>query len=48
MDLGRDQEKDVNQIKRTVNTNPCLAHNAKDKENLLTTDASKNGLGITL
>ena len=27
---------------------PCLAHYAKDKENILTTDASTTGLGITL
>ena len=28
--------------------NPCLGHYSKDKENLVTTDASKTGLGITL
>ena len=27
---------------------PCLAHYAKDKENIVTTDASTTGLGITL
>ena len=27
---------------------PCLAHYAKDKENIVTTDASSTGLGITL
>ena len=27
---------------------PCLAHHAKDTENIVTTDASKTGLGITL
>ena len=27
---------------------PCLAHYAKDKCNMVTTDASKTGLGITL
>ena len=27
---------------------PCLAHFAKDKENIVTTDASTTGLGITL
>ena len=27
---------------------PCLAHYAKDKDNMVTTDASKTGLGITL
>ena len=27
---------------------PCLAHYAKDKENIVTTDASTIGLGITL
>ena len=27
---------------------PCLAHYAEDKDNMVTTDASKTGLGITL
>ena len=27
---------------------PCLAHYAKDRDNIVTTDASKTGLGITL
>ena len=27
---------------------PCLAHYAKDRKNIVTTDASKTGLGITL
>ena len=27
---------------------PCLAHYAKDKDKMVTTDASKTGLGITL
>ena len=27
---------------------PCLAYSAKDRENIVTTDASKTGLGITL
>ena len=27
---------------------PCLAHYAKDKDNMVATDASKTGLGITL
>ena len=26
---------------------PCLAHYAKDKDNIVTTDASTTGLGIT-
>ena len=27
---------------------PCLAHYAKDKDNIVTTDASTTGLGITI
>ena len=27
---------------------PCLAHYAKDKDKIVTTDTSKPGLGITL
>ena len=27
---------------------PCLGHYTKDKENLVTTETSKTGLGVTL
>ena len=27
---------------------PCMAHYAKDRDNIVTTDASTTGLGITL
>ena len=43
-----EQEKDFKQIKQMVTDKPCLAHYAKDKCNMITTDASKTGLGITL
>ena len=36
------------QIKRKLTKKPYLGHFAKDKENLVTTDASKTELGITL
>ena len=45
---GEEQEKDFNQIKHMLTEKPCRAHYAKDKDNLVTTDASKAGLGITL
>ena len=31
-----------------ITGNPCLGHYAEDKENLVTTNASNIGLGITL
>ena len=37
-----------NRIKQMLYERPCLAHYAKDKDNMVTTDASKTGLGITL
>ena len=43
-----EQETDFNRIKQMLTEGPCLAHYAKDKDNMVTTDASKTGLGITL
>ena len=43
-----EQEKDFKQIKQMLTDKPCLAHYAKDKCNMVTTDASETGLGITL
>ena len=43
-----EQEMDFNRIKQMLTEGPCLAHYAKDKDNILTTDASKTGLGVTL
>ena len=45
---GPEQETDFNRIKQTLTEGPCLAHYAKDKDNMVTSDASKTGLGITL
>ena len=35
-------------MKQMLTEGPCLAHYAKDKDNIVTTDASTTGLGITL
>ena len=43
-----EQQKDFEKIKQMLTEVPCLAHYAKDKENIVTTDASTTGLGITL
>ena len=43
-----EQETDFNRIKQMLTEGPCLAHYAKDKDNMVTTDASRTGLGITL
>ena len=43
---GSEQETEFNRIKQMLTEGPCVAHYAKD--NMVTTDASKTGLGITL
>ena len=45
---GKQQDEDFNSIKEMLTEEPCLVHYAKDRENIVTTDASKTGLGITL
>ena len=45
---GEEQQKDFGKIKRMSIEGPCLAHYAKDKDNIVTTVASTTGLGITL
>ena len=45
---GKQQEEDFKNKKEMLTEEPCLAHYAKDRENIVTTDASKTGLGITL
>ena len=45
---GEEQQKDFEEIKRMLTEGPCLTHYAKDKDNIVTTDASTTGLGITL
>ena len=48
MEMGPEPETDFNRIKQMLTEGPCLAHYPKDKDNMVTTDASKTGLGITL
>ena len=45
---GDEQQKDFKKIKQMLTEGPCLAHYAKDKDNIVTTDASTTGMGITL
>ena len=45
---GDEQQKDFGKIKQMLNEGPCLAHYAKDKDNIVTTDARTTGLGIRL
>ena len=46
---GKEQQKDFfKKIKQVLTEGPCLAHYAKDKDNIVTTDVSTTGLGITL
>ena len=45
---GKEQDEDFNNIKKLLTEEPYLAHYAKDRDNIVTTDASKTGLGITL
>ena len=39
---------DFKTIKKMLTEEPALEHYAKDRDNIVTTDASKTGLGITL
>ena len=43
-----EQQNDFETIKKMLTEEPALAHYAIDKDNILTTDASRTGLGITL
>ena len=45
---GPRQETDFNRINQMLTEGPCLAHYAKEKDNIVTTDASTTGLGITI
>ena len=45
---GTEQEEDFGRMKQMLTESSCLAHYAKDKENIVTTDASTTGLGFTL
>ena len=45
---AEEQQKNFGKIKQMLTEGPCLAHYAKDNENIVTTDASSTGLGITL
>ena len=47
MDVGRTTTK-LFRKKQMLTKGRCLAHYAKDKENLVLADASTSGLGITL
>ena len=43
-----DRNSDFNEIKQELTSLPCLAHYNRNKENIVTTDACKTGLGIAL
>ena len=44
----REPQNDFEMIKKMLTEEPALAHYTKIKDNIVTTDASKTGLGITL
>ena len=48
MEMGTEDQKDFEANKKMLTEEPALAHYAKDKDNIVTTDASKTSLGITL
>ena len=43
-----EQQNDFETIKKMLTEEPALAQYAKDRDNIVTTDASKTGLGITI
>ena len=46
MELGKKQEDNFNKVNKILAEELCLAHYAKDRENIVTTDESKTGHGI--
>ena len=42
------EEEDSTAIKKMMTEIPCLAHFVRERDNIVTTDASRTGLGITL
>ena len=43
-----ERNTDLNNLKKELTTQPCLAHYNGNKENIVTTEACNTGLGITL
>ena len=48
MKMGNRTRRGLRKTKQMLTEGPCLAHYAKDKENIVTTDARTTGLGITI
>ena len=48
MDMGRQTSKNFGKTKQMLTEGSCVAHYEKDKDNIVTTDASTTGPGITL
>ena len=48
MDMGRRIAKKLGKMKQMSTEGPCLTHYAKDKEKIVSADASTTGFGITL
>ena len=46
--IGEPNKKKISGKKQSLTKCPCLAHYAKDKDNMVTTDAITTGLGITI
>ena len=44
----REEEEDFNHMKKKITEILCLVHFARDRDNIVTTDASETGLGTTL
>ena len=42
------EEEDINEINKKTTEKQCLAHFATDRDNIVSTDASRNGLRKTL
>ena len=48
MEVGNRTRNGLQRIKQMLTEGPCLGHYAKDKDNMVPTDASKTELGIIL
>ena len=48
METGKEQDEDFNSITKMLTEEYCLAQYDKDRDDIVSIDASKSGLGMTL
>ena len=48
VETGKEQDEDLNNITKMLTEEYCLAQNDKDRDDIVSINASKFGLGMTL